>query len=397
MTWVRAACPPPCPQARRCRWPVRCDPSARTRAAGRQLVCKPCGRRHCAPSSTHRAPSRRRRPAARTAVVRRGASRRSSARHRPAVPLVRTAQPDAWHRAVAHLGTRVVQEQQDALMASAWDQAAQLAKVNQLLRQAQLGCRVAMSIHSRHISRWMPPSGCRCWPRTTRMIWAAGLLAGGPARRHGSRHLGIRHRASSPRPTTRRAQPAGTAGRSDTRPPAYDDCCESFSPQVLSRRQPTTGRVTLERVGSKDCPTGSHLLVGGHGCRGRDRSQRAVLRFRAARYAGAGQSAVAVPDPPPPFRRPCRVPFSSTVLPVPSGTGHPNLRSPPILPATSGAARPTPPAAAVDSAAADSFGSSPSRSSPGSYPTRRHGGASSHAQARFPSPSPRRWPAPRRP
>ena len=43
------------------------------------------------------------------------------------------------HRAVARLGTRVVQERQDELMASAWDQAAELRRVNQLLRQAQLG------------------------------------------------------------------------------------------------------------------------------------------------------------------------------------------------------------------------------------------------------------------
>src|SRR3954468_12405375 len=55
------------------------------------------------------------------------------------------------YRAIARLGTRIVQEQQEALMASAWEQAAQLPKVNQLLRQTQLGWRVVMSLHTRYI------------------------------------------------------------------------------------------------------------------------------------------------------------------------------------------------------------------------------------------------------
>lgn len=51
------------------------------------------------------------------------------------------------HRAVANLGTRVVQDQQEALMSSAWDQAADLRKVNQQLRQTQLGWRVSTRFH----------------------------------------------------------------------------------------------------------------------------------------------------------------------------------------------------------------------------------------------------------
>jgi len=83
-----------------------------------------------------------------------------------------------WHRAVAHLGTRVVQEQQDALMASAWDQAGQLAKVNQLLRQAQLGWRVALSLHSRHISQMNAAVGLQVLaPAQPRMLLRGGVLA----------------------------------------------------------------------------------------------------------------------------------------------------------------------------------------------------------------------------
>src|SRR5262249_10034256 len=79
-----------------------------------------------------------------------------------------TSHPSRWfeqlnlspaYRAIAHLGTRVVQQQQDELMASAWAQAADLERANQLLRQAELGCRVAWSIHTRHIATMDPGVG----------------------------------------------------------------------------------------------------------------------------------------------------------------------------------------------------------------------------------------------
>ena len=101
-----------------------------------------------------------------------------------------TGHPSRWFeqlnlspasRAVAHLGTRVVQEQQDELMASAWAQAAELARVNQLLRQVQLGCRVAWSIHTRHIATMDPGVGLQvlapAQARMTRTAAGAGLAA----------------------------------------------------------------------------------------------------------------------------------------------------------------------------------------------------------------------------
>ncbi|MEP6732763.1 MAG: hypothetical protein ABJE10_19115 [bacterium] len=56
-------------------------------------------------------------------------------------------------RTVAALGTKVVQEHQEALMASAWDQAEELFAVNQRMRQLQLSLAVNESIHARHISK----------------------------------------------------------------------------------------------------------------------------------------------------------------------------------------------------------------------------------------------------
>ena len=51
----------------------------------------------------------------------------------------------------AGFGTRVVQEQQEALMASAWEQAGELERANQRLRQLQLSLAVGDSLHARHL------------------------------------------------------------------------------------------------------------------------------------------------------------------------------------------------------------------------------------------------------
>ena len=81
------------------------------------------------------------------------------------------------YRAIARLGTRVVQEQQEALMASAWEQAAELQKVNQLLRQTQLGWRVAMSLHTRYIKKMDPGVGLQVLaPAQARMLRRSDAL-----------------------------------------------------------------------------------------------------------------------------------------------------------------------------------------------------------------------------
>ena len=60
---------------------------------------------------------------------------------------------DPRHRATAAFGTRVVQEHQEALMAAAWEQAAELQRANQRLRQLQLSLAVGTSLHARHVAR----------------------------------------------------------------------------------------------------------------------------------------------------------------------------------------------------------------------------------------------------
>ena len=59
---------------------------------------------------------------------------------------------DPRWRSAAALGTEVIQEHQEALMASAWEQAAAIQPVNQRLRQLQVSMAVGESLHARHLS-----------------------------------------------------------------------------------------------------------------------------------------------------------------------------------------------------------------------------------------------------
>jgi hypothetical protein len=61
---------------------------------------------------------------------------------------------DPRHRAVAALGTRVVQAQQEQLMASAWEQLGDIERINQTRRQAQLARAVNLVYHAKHFSRF---------------------------------------------------------------------------------------------------------------------------------------------------------------------------------------------------------------------------------------------------
>lgn len=60
---------------------------------------------------------------------------------------------DPRHRTVAAFGTRVVQENQEALMASAWQQAGDLRLANERMRRLQLSLVASTSLHLRHIDR----------------------------------------------------------------------------------------------------------------------------------------------------------------------------------------------------------------------------------------------------
>lgn len=60
---------------------------------------------------------------------------------------------DPRDRVVAALGTRIIQEQQEDLMADAWEQAGEMARANQRLRQMQLALAITGRLHARHVGR----------------------------------------------------------------------------------------------------------------------------------------------------------------------------------------------------------------------------------------------------
>src|SRR6185369_17947671 len=61
---------------------------------------------------------------------------------------------DPRTRVAAGMGTRVVQDHQEQLMASAWEQLGEVQKINQRMRQAQLSRAVNDKYHVRTFSRF---------------------------------------------------------------------------------------------------------------------------------------------------------------------------------------------------------------------------------------------------
>lgn len=71
----------------------------------------------------------------------------------PPPPWLNELNLDPRHRAVAAMGTQVVQAQQEQLVAAAWAQLGDIEKINQRLRQAQLGRAVNEKYHVKTFER----------------------------------------------------------------------------------------------------------------------------------------------------------------------------------------------------------------------------------------------------
>jgi len=65
------------------------------------------------------------------------------------------------YRAIAAFGTQVIAQQQEALMASAWEQAAELREANQRLRRMQFALVVGNAMHAKHLSALAPEAMMR--------------------------------------------------------------------------------------------------------------------------------------------------------------------------------------------------------------------------------------------
>lgn len=72
----------------------------------------------------------------------------------PVPPWLHTLNLDPRYRAVAALGTAVVQAQQEQLMAAAWEQLGEIERLNQMRRQAQLGRAVNGVYYAKHFARF---------------------------------------------------------------------------------------------------------------------------------------------------------------------------------------------------------------------------------------------------
>ena len=79
---------------------------------------------------------------------------------------------DPRERVVAGLSTRVVQSQQEQLMASAWEQMGEIERANQRLRQEQLSLSINTVLHVKHFSRLNEDALLQiAAPAQARIVW----------------------------------------------------------------------------------------------------------------------------------------------------------------------------------------------------------------------------------
>jgi hypothetical protein len=256
-------------------------------------------------------------------------------------PALDAAQPSRWfeqlnlapaHRAVAHLGARVVQDRQDELMASAWAQAAELARVNQLLRQAELGGRVSGSLHARHVARMDAAAGLQvlapAQARMTRTAAGAGLAA--------ALHQTGLDPAAFATALRRVARPRGAINRRVQRVvpspvplPRTTGVLRSLQPAaVIARRlPPPTGRVSLESVAASMTPARSDITW----AEGTSAAVAAAPPRPWFAFVPLGTPVPVRPPPPhlpPPVLHPLPVPPPLPHPPLPDPVPHPPLPDP---------------------------------------------------------------------
>jgi len=122
---------------------------------------------------------------------------------------------DPRERVAAALGTRVIQAEQEALMAQAWEQAGEMAAANQRLRQMQLSLAIGTRLHARIVVRLADDDAL--W-RLAAPAQARLLL---PAAQSGEARVSLRTmlaRSSTPAvltsaPMRRLSRPAGALSR----------------------------------------------------------------------------------------------------------------------------------------------------------------------------------------
>jgi hypothetical protein len=195
-------------------------------------------------------------------------------------PWVRQLNLDPRYRVAAALGVRVVQEQQEHLMASAWEQLGDVRRANQLIRQAQLARVVGERTHEKRLAPLGP----------TRALQIAAPVAGrlvqdGVTLAHTFRRSALPSVALSPA-FRRFTRPRGPIGRRALRTLNRARTIEGLAQgEPLAARTTPRGMVTLESVLTASAPVRPGPAPGGRPPRpggGSPPVDPAATRFRDA-------------------------------------------------------------------------------------------------------------------
>lgn len=185
----------------------------------------------------------------------------------PSPPWLHELNLDPRYRAAAALGTLVVQDQQEQLVAAAWEQLGEIQRINQMQRQAQLARAVNGVFHAKHLANFSPDQLLNVVaPAQSRLVVAAAgpvvatagppVAAAGPSNgkartmlAHSIAQSALPDRAVSA-PMRRLTNPRGAISvrfQQTTRPIAMVARLNTAESLVPSQRKPA-GWVTINRV-----------------------------------------------------------------------------------------------------------------------------------------------------
>ncbi len=159
---------------------------------------------------------------------------------------------DPRWRATAAFGTRVVQEHQEALMASAWEQAAEVRLANQRLLQLQVSRSVGEVLHARHFAKFSDEMMARVTaPAFGRLRRPGGatmaaqqessplpMAANGAAMRRIGRQRGPLTRRAAGQKVDRAANPTWVARLMSPPPPALAAAAPALTPVAIGWPDP---------------------------------------------------------------------------------------------------------------------------------------------------------------
>ncbi|GEK21511.1 hypothetical protein [Cellulomonas xylanilytica] len=159
---------------------------------------------------------------------------------------------DPAHRVAAALGTLVVQQQQETLVAAAWDQAADLHTAGRVFGLATLGLALADSLHRRHVVPLPPESGLFVLaPLRARLLRAPSTGGASFAQQWAQAQLPDRALSPVVRRVTRSRGPA-VRRLARTAPTARLDILDRMAPVSRINREltPALGPLTFEAGGA---------------------------------------------------------------------------------------------------------------------------------------------------